>query len=291
MICLARGRVGAPALWTLLWLVGQATALGASSPPGQPPWGAVWTDGGRSGLQGLAPAQLDSARILRRDLTGGLSAALRCEHKRLRQDLRHLRSKRTLSRSLAAAALVGAVWAADSELAGRWSTAAAYEGALAVATVYGRSLYSVPVAAAAWSVGHALDHPGLRAAASDAGRALLLTAAVVAPLKLAVRRQRPDRSDHLSFPSAHAASAVALSTVLARRLRPRHRIPMLVLAALVPVARVHDRRHFPSDVTAGAAIGVIVGLAVGPATADCRVYTVRPLAFCGGAGVQCAMPL
>jgi len=63
-----------------------------------------------------------------------------------------------------------------------------------------------------------------------------------------------------SFPAGHAATAFAGATVLtyvARRAAP----VLYAFAALIGFSRVYDGVHYPTDVLAGAAIGVTVGLA------------------------------
>ena len=64
-----------------------------------------------------------------------------------------------------------------------------------------------------------------------------------------------------SFPSAHTATAVALSFVLAA-FYPRGRFLFAAFAAAVGVQRVLGSAHYPSDVLAGAAIGWFCAVAV-----------------------------
>jgi len=64
-----------------------------------------------------------------------------------------------------------------------------------------------------------------------------------------------------SFPSGHTASAFACAWVLGVRF-PRYRIPLLGLAGLIGLSRVHLGAHYPSDVLAGAVVGVGLGYAV-----------------------------
>jgi len=58
-----------------------------------------------------------------------------------------------------------------------------------------------------------------------------------------------------SFPSGHSASAAAFATAASRHL-PVLAVPLGVLAAGVVLSRVATGAHYPSDVLAGAAIGV-----------------------------------
>jgi membrane-associated phospholipid phosphatase len=72
-----------------------------------------------------------------------------------------------------------------------------------------------------------------------------------------------------SFPSGHAATAVGLAVSLAA-LYPRGRWLFAAFAALACFQRMESHAHFLSDVLAGAALGCLVGAAVG------RVCRTRP---------------
>jgi membrane-associated phospholipid phosphatase len=85
-------------------------------------------------------------------------------------------------------------------------------------------------------------------------------------LKEGVGRERPDETadphrfrplrGHDAFPSGHATTAFALASALTRECRAPA-VPAIAfpVAALTAWSRVRDRRHWPSDVVAGAAIG------------------------------------
>ncbi len=65
-----------------------------------------------------------------------------------------------------------------------------------------------------------------------------------------------------SFPSGHAATAFAAATVLALALRRgRATAALFVLAGAVAYSRLYVGVHFPLDVLAGAALGVVTGAA------------------------------
>lgn len=86
-------------------------------------------------------------------------------------------------------------------------------------------------------------------------------------VKLAVGRERPLIEGHpalarapskLSFPSAHATSSLAAATALGR-VEPRARLPLLALAGGICLSRPYLGMHYPSDVIAGAALGIALG--------------------------------
>jgi membrane-associated phospholipid phosphatase len=88
-------------------------------------------------------------------------------------------------------------------------------------------------------------------------------------LKLAVRRPRPvleglpplgGAPSSLSFPSAHALSSFAVATAMVR-VDPAM-AGALVVALLISLGRPYLGMHYPSDVLAGAFLGVLLGLIV-----------------------------
>lgn len=106
--------------------------------------------------------------------------------------------------------------------------------------------------------------------AAGRGIVAIAIAAIVAngPAKLLVRRRRPLRRSRpmlirmprsTSFPSGHSAAAFAFATGACEELPVL--APVLVpLAGAVAYSRVHTGVHYPSDVAAGAAIGISSGM-------------------------------
>jgi membrane-associated phospholipid phosphatase len=82
-------------------------------------------------------------------------------------------------------------------------------------------------------------------------------------LKTLVRRRRPSGGP-FSFPSGHTCSAFAAATVVQRHLGWRVGALAYALAAGTAAGRLEDRRHYLSDVTFGAALGLAVASAVHP---------------------------
>jgi undecaprenyl-diphosphatase len=91
-------------------------------------------------------------------------------------------------------------------------------------------------------------------------------------LRQAIGRDRPPRRFpnphplvHVpssgSFPSGHAASSFACAALLAW-LTPLPKIPLFLLAALIAYSRVYNGVHYPLDVIAGAALGLVVATAL-----------------------------
>jgi hypothetical protein len=89
--------------------------------------------------------------------------------------------------------------------------------------------------------------------------ALALDLAATEVLKDAVRRKRPGSGTGTSFPSGHTSLAFCAATLIDRNSGHELGIPAYAIAAATAVSRVKSKRHFPSDVLAGAALGVLCG--------------------------------
>ena len=95
------------------------------------------------------------------------------------------------------------------------------------------------------------DWEGLKEGAFTAAA----TAGATLILKYAVKENRPDFSNHHSFPSGHAATTFAAATYIGRRYGWKWSIPAYALSTYTAWGRVYGKKHHWWDVAAGAAIG------------------------------------
>ena len=95
----------------------------------------------------------------------------------------------------------------------------------------------------------------------DLVRAQIVSQAIVHGIKNSVRRDRPT-GECCAFPSGHTATAFAAASVIERHFGYRNAWPTLVAAAYVGTSRLHDNRHFLSDVLFGSAVGIATGWTV-----------------------------
>lgn len=133
------------------------------------------------------------------------------------------------------------------------------EGPADLTNIYGSSSFNLPVSLGLWGVGKATGRDGLERVGSGLLRTLAFTQLVVAPIKFTVRRERPDGSNRLSFPSGHTANSFAVARFLHRSYGPRVGIPLYAVGFFVAAGRIEDDLHFLSDVVMGAVLGTIVG--------------------------------
>jgi membrane-associated phospholipid phosphatase len=98
---------------------------------------------------------------------------------------------------------------------------------------------------------------------------LVTSGVLVQILKHLIGRARPRITDSLlvlgptlqgsydSFPSGHTAMAFCLATILSHYFPP-YRVLFYLFAILEGLARIDGTSHFPSDVLAGALVGIVV---------------------------------
>jgi len=144
----------------------------------------------------------------------------------------------------------------DDDLAGEVETNVRLNDAMEPGHTYGAFGAQALLGVALYTGGRVAGKSRLARAGADIMRAQILSQAYTQALKFTVQRERPDGSNSVSFPSGHSASAFATATVLQRHYGWKVGVPATVLAAYVATARVHDNKHYLSDVVFGAALGI-----------------------------------
>ena len=150
----------------------------------------------------------------------------------------------------------------------------------APAKYYGDTPEQVALSLGTYAFGRIFDAPKASHLGMDLLRAQILSESIVEPVKLIVRRERPDGSDHQSFPSGHSSATFAAATIIERHLGWKNAALVYAIAAYVASSRLHDNVHYLSDVVFGAAVGTIAGRTVtqhGPA-----MWTIAPTPVAGG---------
>ena len=132
---------------------------------------------------------------------------------------------------------------------------------------FGNPTYILPLSLGLYGAARWIEHPQLARRSARVGFAVIAAGVVTSGLKEVIGRERPyespDRSNsfkpfsgHNSFPSGHSATAFAAAVALDHETSGRW-VPYLVYpaASLVAWSRVHDQKHWTSDVVGAAAIG------------------------------------
>ena len=201
-------------------------------------------------------------------------------------DLKHMPRMNSVYWLAGGAALAVAVHPADDRINGRLVNSST-NNLWVPGKVIGGTPTILGASFATYIVGRAEGMPRLQHLGMDELEAAILTEGIVEGAKQIGRRDRPlnadgTRQSGFSFPSGHSATTFAAATVLQQHLGYKAGIPTYLIASYVAMSRLHDNRHFASDVVFGAATGIMIGRSV---TWHGRNYYASPMLLPDGAGV------
>jgi membrane-associated phospholipid phosphatase len=151
--------------------------------------------------------------------------------------------------------------------------------------VIGSFAFQVGAGFATYGAGKAFGNNQVAFVGRDIVRAQIVSQTLVQALKVTVRRDRPDQSNSMSFPSGHAASAFATATVLHRYYGWKVGAPAYALGGYVALARMSWNRHHASDVVMGAGFGIASARTVTMSVAKSK-FSVGVQPQVGGASVN-----
>lgn len=163
---------------------------------------------------------------------------------------------------------------------------------------WGSGLYSIPLLAGIYLSGIKDDRH--RDVALTGLKAYILSGGAAMVSKYLFHRHRPEddeppnpylwegpfefTTDYTSFPSAHTATAFAIASVLACGYRDKTWVGLASysVATLVGLSRIHDGKHWATDVIGGAALGTFIGTTLSKINFDkTRNLTIAPISING----------
>ena len=151
--------------------------------------------------------------------------------------------------------------------------------------VIGSFAFQASAGFAAYGVGKAFGNKQLGFVGRDIVRAQVVSQVMVQALKVTVRRDRPDHSNNMSFPSGHSASAFATATVLQRYYGWKAGLPAYAVSSYVALARMSWNRHHATDVVMGAGFGIAAARTVTMSVAKTK-FSVGVQPQVGGASIN-----
>jgi membrane-associated phospholipid phosphatase len=147
----------------------------------------------------------------------------------------------------------------------------------------------VPAVAALFVAGRFAPEGRFKAMTYDFAQAMVVNGAYTGLLKYTVKRERPDGSDSLSFPSGHTSTAFSLATVATHHYGWKVGVPAYALASCIGLTRIEQDRHHLSDVIAGATLGLVVGRTVSRLDSQAanrkRLVSISPATDANGQGI------
>ncbi len=139
---------------------------------------------------------------------------------------------------------------------------------------WGKGTYSLPLMAGFYLHGLIWNNDRSKRVALLGVKAFVLTGAFTQVMKFAFQRHRPDATDNPyvfdsfggnwkneSFFSGHTSIFFSIATIIACEYKDKRLIPPLVytIAGIASLSRIHDNRHWASDVFIGAVVGYGIG--------------------------------
>jgi PAP2 superfamily len=208
----------------------------------------------------------------------GVKATLRA----IPGDFAHLPSRHSAAVIAGGAALALAAHPFDKDLNAHLGGSSTAKAFFAPGKFIGQGATLVGTSFAVWGIGRATDNRTLSHLGMDLLRATVEDAAIVYAIKVTARRDRPT-GECCSFPSGHASVTFAAASVLWRHLGWKAAVPTYTVASYVALSRLHDNRHYLSDVVFGSAVGVVVGHTVTMHTRHGHEnWAIAPLPLPGG---------
>ncbi|MFQ5823037.1 MAG: phosphatase PAP2 family protein [bacterium] len=134
--------------------------------------------------------------------------------------------------------------------------------------------------------GRAIRKPHLANTGLYLLEAYFTTVLITGTTKIIVQRTRPNGENNLSFPSGHTSGMFTVASVLDKRYGYKVGIPSYLLAGFVGISRIKMQKHFPTDVIAGAALGIIVGRSFVPSKNNNKSAAVLPVFYRNYVGIS-----
>lgn len=119
-------------------------------------------------------------------------------------------------------------------------------------------------------------------------KSFLTTVVVTQGLKYVTHKQRPENNGDNSFPSGHTSAAFQGAAFIQRRYGWKYGLPSYALASFVGYSRMEGEsdKHYPSDVIAGAAIGILSSYYF---TTEYKGVIITPSIYNGTAAINISM--
>jgi membrane-associated phospholipid phosphatase len=149
-----------------------------------------------------------------------------------------------------------------------------------------------PTVAGMLLLGQKSDDARFRSFTYSLAQGYVLNQSITFGIKKAVRSQRPNGENSLSFPSGHTAGAFTWATTVDHYYGHKAGFVAYMAATYVGYSRLDEKAHRLTDVVAGAAIGYIVGKTISRrANPDRRFDWNVMVPPGGGAGISLQLHL
>ncbi len=199
-------------------------------------------------------------------------------------DYMHFFSEETAQWSAVGGGAALAVHAADEALRVKTESPTSLMAQLDGGQEYGGAMVQFPLAVGWWVIGHAVGSDRGAEAGRDLLRAQISAFSWSYAIKYSVNRTRPN-GDPRSFPSGHSSAVFATAMVLQEHYGLKLGVPAFGAAIYTAASRITNNKHWASDVTFGAFLGMACARTVTLHVRNQRL-SLAPLSVPGGGGVM-----
>ena len=126
----------------------------------------------------------------------------------------------------------------------------------------GKSQLLGPAIGVSFLVSRATKNKDFQRFTYSLAQGFIVTNTLTGGVKVITNRERPDRTSHTAFPSGHTSNSFMWATVVSQHYGWQAGVPAYALASYVGASRLKSRKHYLTDVLAGAVLGYIVGRTV-----------------------------
>ncbi len=151
---------------------------------------------------------------------------------------------------------------ADDNVATFFSAEDRWTGYDSVGKQLGKTYVIGPAVGLAFLASRTTDNEKFQRFSYSLAQGFIITNGITGGIKLAANRTRPDGTDQRSFLSGHTSNSFVVASVMAHHYGWKAAVPAFAAAAYVGSSRFHSRKHFVTDVAAGATLGFIIGRTV-----------------------------
>ena len=151
---------------------------------------------------------------------------------------------------------------ADDRVRGFFENRSRWQGFDNLGNVIGMSQVLGPTIGLSFLVSRTTENADFQWYTYSLAQGFIVNGSLTGGLKVITDRERPDQAGNTSFPSGHTSNSFLWATVTSQHYGWKVGIPAYALASYVGVSRLKSRRHYLTDILAGAVVGYIVGRTV-----------------------------
>ena len=163
---------------------------------------------------------------------------------------------------LIGAAVTAAAIHGDDRVTGFFENTSRWQGFDDLGRQVGKSQLLGPAIGLSFLASRATENADFQRFTYSLAQGFIVTNALTGGVKVITNRERPDQASHTSFPSGHTSNSFMWATVTSQHYGWKVGVSAYALASYVGVSRLKSRKHYLTDVLAGAVVGYIVGRTV-----------------------------